>query len=605
MDQNTPLIDNRSFDDFAKSLDDSIYHHLAKSNMGISPIAIAIAINDWLAHLSVSPGKQAVLMRKGLELLSGIFHKHWNPNSDEASSLAMDARFDDSAWSEYPFSLLRDIYLAHHDWWGEVTHVDGVAKHHDDLVSFYSKQLLDSLSPTNYPMTNPEFFKHSYESWGKNWFDGFNSYISDLLAHPLLTSEQFKPNTVKLPFEPGIDVALTAGDVVYENDLIELIQYAPSTQRVFSVPLLIVPSCIMKYYILDLSPQNSMVKYLVDQGFTVFMISWKNPDASDRNIDFADYLKLGIIASLDQIKQLTGCDAVHAMGYCLGGTFLSVVSAYLGHYQSSTKQGKVTAAGASALNLPGLELPKIASTILLAAQTDFADPGQLGLLIDEDQLKSLRIEMARTGYLSGKQMAQSFQFLNARDLVWAKNTKRYLMGVNDFATDMTSWNADVTRLPEKMHLEYLNKLFLNNELSMGYFQFEGQGIALMDIQSPLLVVGAERDTVSPWRSVYKIHLLTNVDTTFILASGGHNAGIVSEPGHPKRHYQIHAVEKGHGWLDPSTYLERASKKEGSWWPAMRDWMAHLSDDLVPARQIHPSRALRKAPGRNVLVRYAD
>jgi polyhydroxyalkanoate synthase len=600
MNQKPPLTEYFGFNELAKSLDDSIYHYLAKSNMGISPIAIAVAMNDWLMHLSVSPGKQFMLMRKGLELTADLIGKNWNQHSNASSAKALDARFDDPAWSQYPFSNLRDIYLAHHDWWSDVVHVDGVAKHHDDLVSFYCQQFLDAFSPSNYSITNPEFFKHSYESLGETWFNGFSSYISDLFTHPLLVGERANKDLLKLAFEPGKNVALTPGAVIYENDLIELIQYAPSTKWVFSVPLLIVPSCIMKYYILDLSSHNSMVKYLVEQGFTVFMISWKNPDASDRNIDFSDYLNLGVIASLRQIKKITSCDEVHAMGYCLGGTFLSVVSAYLGHHQSVGNQG-----GKSKKSEALLGLPKLASTILLAAQTDFSDPGQLGLLIDEDQLKSLRIEMARTGYLSGKQMAESFQFLNARDLVWAKNTKRYLFGKNDSATDMTSWNADVTRLPEKMHLEYLNRLFLNNELSMGYFQFEGNGIALIDIQSPLLVVGTERDTVSPWRSVYKIHLLTNVDTTFILASGGHNAGIISEPGHPNRSYQIHAVDKGHGWLDPSGYLDRSIKREGSWWLAMRDWLADISDVKVPARDIDERLTLRKAPGRNVLIRYAD
>lgn len=588
------------FKELAGALDDSIHHYLAKSTMGLSPISIAVAMSDWLMHLSVSPGKQATLLRKGLELTTNLIQKNLNRNAEESNFETLDTRFEDPAWSQYPFSSLRDIYLAHHDWWEQAVHVDGVAKHHNDLVSFYSQQFLDALSPSNYSLTNPEFFRLSYESLGQNWIAGFDSYITDLMAHPLLTGGHLNQNLLKLAFEPGKEVAITPGSVVYENDLIELIQYTPTTKQIFSIPLLIVPSCIMKYYILDLSPQNSMVKYLVDQGFTVFMISWKNPDAQDRDINFSDYLKLGLLASLREIKQITSSDQVHAMGYCLGGTFLAIVSAYLGHHHSvSNKKEKATTSDLL------LDLPKLASTTLLAAQTDFSDPGQLGLLIDEDQLKSLRIEMSRTGFLTGKQMAASFQFLNARDLVWAKNTKRYLFGGNDSATDMTSWNADVTRLPEKMHLEYLNKLFLNNELSTGYFQFEGHGIALMDIKTPLLVVGTERDTVSPWRSVYKIHLLTNVDTTFILASGGHNAGIISEPGHPKRSYQIHSVDKGHGWIGPSSFLERSRKVEGSWWPAMRDWLRNISDAQVPAREVSKKRELRKAPGHHVMVRYAD
>jgi polyhydroxyalkanoate synthase len=250
-------------------------------------------------------------------------------------------------------------------------------------------------------------------------------------------------------------------------------------------------------------------------------------------------------------------------------------------------------------------VPELATVTVLAGQTDFSEPGELGVFIDDDQLKTLRESMARTGYLSGKQMAGSFQFLNARDLVWSHSTRRYLLGQDDVGNDMMSWNADVTRLPERMHNEYLSSLFLNNALAAGRYRVGGVGVALMDIRAPLLVVGTVRDHVSPWQSVYKIHLLTDTQTTFILVAGGHNAGIVSEPGHARRSYQINSVEKGHAWTEPDAWTAKAPVIEGSWWPAMHAWLHQRSGKAVSAPVIDPTSVLGDAPGDYVQVRYAD
>jgi polyhydroxyalkanoate synthase len=398
-------------------------------------------------------------------------------------------------------------------------------------------------------------------------------------------------------------VAITPGKVVYRNRLIELIQYTPTTETVYAEPLLIVPSCIMKYYILDLSPENSMVRYLVGKGHTVFIISWRNPDASDRDLGMQDYLRLGVMDAMAAVKSNTGAEQIHAMGYCLGGTFLSMVAAALGRRGGGghTSSPHRRQGDESALD----NLPELSSVTLLAAQTDFTEPGELGVFIDDDQLKTLREDMAKKGYLSGRQMAGSFQFLNSRDLVWSRNTRRYLLGQDEVGNDMMSWNADLTRLPERMHSEYLSSLFLNNALAAVHYRVGGVGVALMDIKAPMLVVGTVRDHVSPWRSVYKIHLLTDTHTTFILAAGGHNAGIVSEPGHPRRSYQMDSVEKGHGWVDPDAWLAKAPLHEGSWWEAMQAWLAARSEGMVPARAINPEHALCDAPGDYVMVRYAD
>lgn len=396
----------------------------------------------------------------------------------------------------------------------------------------------------------------------------------------------------------GRDVAVTPGKVVFRNNLLELIQYEPMTKKVAAEPLLIIPSTIMKYYIMDLSEQNSMARYLVSQGFTVFMISWRNPDADDRHLGMDDYLQTGVMDAMRAIRQIADAPKIHAMGYCLGGTFLAIVAALLGSQEFLKKEVKAD-------NKKNQPLPELASVTLLAAQTDFSEVGELGLFIDDDQLKTLREQISRTGYLSGRQMAGTFQFLNARDLIWSRYTRRYLMGQEDGGNDLMSWNADTTRLPERMHSEYLDTLFLNNHLVEGHYKVAGNSVALMNIRTPLMVVGTVRDHVSPWKSVYKIHLYTDTDTTFILASGGHNAGIVSELGHPKRSFQIHHMPQGHEWIDADEWQTTAAHHEGSWWEAWSTWLHNESSKQVPAREIAKKHVLCDAPGEYVMVRYAD
>jgi polyhydroxyalkanoate synthase len=593
--QNSPKL-SEVFSDFAKNWDSAIHYQLSKSSMGLSPIALSLAMSDWLLHLSASPGKSAELVQKALELTQSLMTQVATGHADPSST---DARFKAEEWQTWPFCLLKDMYLAHEAWMSEAVAVDGMNPHHEGLVEFYSRQWMDAISPSNFPPTNPQFWSQGFQTGGASWWTGFQNFCLDWFKQLSSQTQHLPTASTVLAYEPGVDVAITPGKVVYENHLIELIQYEASTSTVHQEPLLIVPSCIMKYYILDLSPHNSMVKFLVDQGFSVFMISWRNPDETDRNLTFNDYLNLGVLDAMRAIKKITNSKAIHAMGYCLGGTFLAAVAAFLGHFQNQKKRSSAPK------NMTMAELPQLASTTLLAAQTDFSEPGQLGLLLDHDQLKTVKEEMARTGFLSGRQMASSFQFLNARDLIWAKNTKRYLLGESEAGNDMVSWNSDVTRLPEKMHNEYLDQMFLNNHLSTGYFEFNGHGVALMDIHCPLFVVATARDTVSPWKSVYKIQLLTNVDTTFVLASGGHNAGIVAEPGHANKNYQKLHFSKNHGWTSPALYLQNAAPFQGSWWTELSAWLSKHSSGKIPALKINRSQVIRNAPGQNVLVRYED
>jgi len=588
--------------DAAHSLDKAVHAQLAKLSMGMSPISFTLAYADWALHLLASPGQQMLLVQHGASLfgqtLASSFRLQHGVDANGKPVVEKDGRFSDAGWNTWPFKAVKDGFQASDAWWSKVVQVNGVSGHHQHIVNFFTRQWLDALSPSNCLATNPEVLRKGYESQGQSLLKGYQTFIKDRLVHQDGNAGALEP----LEFEVGKDVACTPGKVVFRNHLIELIQYTPSTQQVYPEPLLIVPSCIMKYYILDLSRHNSMVRYLVEQGHTVFMISWRNPEASDRALGMHDYLHSGVMQAMAAVKACTGAPRIHALGYCLGGTFLAIVAASLGRRAADRSVQPTTQAGVAWLN----NLPELAGITLLAAQTDFSEPGELGVFIDDDQLQNLHEKMASTGYLSGQQMAGSFQFLSARELIWSRNTRRYLLGEDEVGNDLMSWNADVTRLPERMHSQYLSSLFLNNELASGHYRVDVAGaVALADIKSPLLVVGTVRDHVSPWKSVYKIHLLTDTHTTFILAAGGHNAGIISEPGHARRSYQIDSVEQNHGWTDPDDWAGKAPLHEGSWWPAMHAWLRDRSGAPVPARDIDPAHVLCDAPGNYVTVRYAD
>lgn len=542
----------------ALALDESVHAQLARSCSGLSPIALALAHADWALHLMASPGRQAVLAQRALDLSLQAW-QNLGANliakvRNEEAEPDKDGRFADAAWREWPFDAVKESFKAVDSWWREAAQQGGgVSHHHQHMVNFFTGQALDALAPSNWAFTNPEVLRAAQASRGRSLEEGMRFFLQDLREQ--LSAGPDTPAEPPAPLQHvvGKDVAVTPGKVVFRNHLIELIQYSPSTDKVLPEPVLIVPSCIMKYYILDLSPHNSMVRYLVEQGHTVFIISWRNPDASDRDLKMQDYLSAGVLAAMAAVKSRSGAERLHTVGYCLGGTFLAIVAAALGRLAR-----KKTERTAKEQALIPADLPELASVILLAAQTDFTEPGELGVFIDEDQLASLRQSMNERGYLSGRQMGGSFVYLASRGLLWGRNTRRYLLGEDDASFDLMSWNADTTRLPARMHSEYLSALFLNNALAAGQYRFAGATVALMDIQAPMMVVATTRDHVSPWKSVYKIHLQTDTHVTFVLAEGGHNAGIVCEPGRPRRSYQIASVEDNSGWIDPDDWKDRKS-----------------------------------------------
>lgn len=576
-----------------QALDDRVRAALSATTMGLSPVALGLASADWLMHLATSPGKQMTLAQRALQLAQQAAQASLQPSGES------DARFKDAAWQQWPYSALKEGFKASDSWWREAAQVEGITRHHRQLIDFFARQWMDALAPSNWAATNPEVLAKAKETGGESLKKGLELYLQDQQAAQKAKAETTADALEPLEYVVGKDVACTPGKVVFRNHLIELIQYTPSTDKVLPEPVLIVPSCIMKYYILDLSPHNSMVNYLVGQGHTVFIVSWRNPDASDRELKMQDYLSTGVLEAMAAVKSRTGAASIHTMGYCLGGTFLAIAAAALGRIQR-----KQTLTAKEQALIPA-DMPNLSSVMLLAAQTDFSEPGELGVFIDEEQLANLRQSMNERGYLSGKQMGGSFQFLASKDLVWSRNTRRYLMGEDDASFDLMSWNADQTRLPARMHNEYLTSMFLNNALASGQYRFAGATVALMDIDAPMMVVGTTRDHVSPWKSVYKIHLQTDTHVTFVLAAGGHNAGIVSEPGRPRRSYQIASVEEGHGWVDPDEWVAQTPVVQGSWWEAMDQWIKQRSGNPVKAKPMKAEHVLADAPGEYVMVRYAD
>jgi polyhydroxyalkanoate synthase len=573
---------------FGDAIDRSLHAAVSRLTAGLSPASLAEAYFDWATHLVSAPGKQAQLFdkafRKTLRLTrhmsacmldgtgGGVAH---DPCIEP---LPQDRRFSSPAWQDWPYKFLYQSFLFQQQWWhNATTGVRGVTKQHERVVEFASRQLLDMLSPANFIATNPDVLRKSIEDGGMNLVRGYQNFMEDweraVSGHKPLGSEKFVV---------GHQVATSPGKVVYRNRLIELIQYAPTTDKVRPEPVLIIPAWIMKYYILDLSPHNSLVRHLTSQGFTVFMVSWKNPGPEDRDLTMHDYRTLGVMGALDAVGAIVPDQKVHAVGYCLGGTLLAITAAAMAH--------------------DGDE--RLESVTLLAAQTDFSEAGELMLFINESQLTFLEDTMWEQGFLDTRQMAGAFQLLRSNDLIWSRMVHNYLMGDREQMNDLMAWNADATRMPYRMHSEYLRSLFLNNDLAEGRYRVDGKPIALTDIRAPMFVVGTLRDHVAPWRSVYKIHLLTNTDVTFLLASGGHNAGIVSEPGKNGRSYQVLTKPSEERYSDPDEWIDNVPTLHGSWWPEWTAWLADRSGEPgAPPRMgpaSHPMSAFPNAPGTYVL-----
>ena len=547
------------------------------------PLSAPLAWLQWWQQLALSPVRQARLadlaLRNAcrmtaacLEPLSGGDGNH--PATRPASN---DRRFQGPAWQQWPFNAYALGFSLQQAWWQEATRpLPGLPRRARHLVEFGTRQMLDAMSPANFPSTNPDVLSATIREGGANLLRGGAHLLDDLHRH-----QRRLPPAGAEAFRVGDTVAATPGRVVFRNRLIELIQYSPKTPAVMAEPVLIVPAWIMKYYILDLSPENSLVDWLVRQGHTVFMVSWLNPDARDRHLSLDDYLSCGLYAALDTVGATVPGRPVHAVGYCLGGTLLAI--------------------GAAAMARDGVE--RIGSLSLFAAQTDFSQPGELGLFIDEAQLRWLEREMQRTGYLDTRQMAGAFALLRAGDLVWTRAVREYLLGQREPLIDLMAWNADGTRMPARMHGEYLRALYQRNDLAHGRLLAGGRPVSMADIRTPVFMVATVADPVAPWQSVYQLHRLTDAEVTFVLTTGGHNAGVVNPPQVPganaRRHYQIATRPAGDpaSTLDPQRWRDTTPSSAGSWWTPWQAWLArHGSGEVEPPALGHDGLDYGRAPG---------
>lgn len=562
-------------------LDRATHAAIARFSGGFSPMGLTEAWLDWAMHLSVSPQRLGEIAQAGAKeaarlamLSAGAMATHGVCAPCERS-LPYDKRFRDPRWQQWPFALYASNLLAWERWWDEATRdIHGTTPHHLELLNFVGRQYLDTLSPSNFVATNPEVLDAIRETGGRNLVEGAVLAAKD--AQRALSHQ--RPESAA-QYEPGRNVAVTPGRVVHRTPLAEIIQYAPTTGKVRPEPVVIVPAWIMKYYILDLGPRASLVRHLVEQGFTVFMVSWKNPGPEDRETGFDDYRRQGVMAALDAATAITGAKKVHAVGYCIGGTLLSVAAAAM------ARDGD----------------DRLASLTLFAAQTDFEEAGELRTFIDESQLALLDDMMAEKGVLEGSQMAGSFHLLRSNDLIWSKVIRRYLLGRDETMDEMTAWSTDATRMPARMHSEYLRALYLNNDLAEGRFTADGGSVDLGDIRVPAFVVGTEADYVAPWRSVFRLHRLVESDVTFVLANRGHNQGIIAPPGAEGRHFRIGTSSAAGTHIDADQWLARHDRQEGSWWPAWFAWLeAHSgakaalppmgrSDAGFPATDAAPGR----------------
>jgi polyhydroxyalkanoate synthase len=571
----------------AEVMDRSLHYLLSRVTLGLSPMALAEAYFDWLIHLSLSPGKRVQLWHKGVRKsmrlavhLARCAAQGGSGHEPCISPLPQDHRFSNPEWQQWPYNVIHQTFLLQQQWWhNAATGVRGVTAHHERVLEFTFRQLLDIFAPSNFLLTNPEIWKKTQAEAGQNLVRGFWNFVEDwervANGRPPVGAEAVRV---------GKDLAVTPGKVVYRNRLMELIQYAPTTETVHPEPILIVPAWIMKYYILDLSPENSLVRYLLEQGFTVFMVSWKNPRRDDRDLGMEDYHALGPMAALDAIGRILPGARVHGVGYCLGGTLLGISAAAMARDRDE----------------------RLASLSFLAAQVDFTEAGELTLFIGESQVAFLEDMMWEQGYLDASQMSGAFQLLRSNDLIWSRIAHDYLMGERRPVLDLLAWNADSTRMPYRMHSEYLRKLFLSNDLAEGRYHIGGRPVALSDIRAPIFAVGTETDHVAPWRSVYKFNLLMDTQVTFLLTNGGHNAGVVSEPGHAGRHYRVATHCEQDRYIDPDAWPGLTPPHEGSWWPEWTRWLASRSGSKgAPPRMGAPERGLPvlcEGPGTYVLQR---
>ncbi len=535
-----------------------------EDGVGMSdPLNIGRAFLEMTARLMADPAKlvqaQMSLWQDYLNLWQATARRMMGEEADPViQPTPEDRRFRDAAWQENQvFDFIKQSYLLSARWLqSTVREVEGLDDKTAKKVDFYTRQFVDAMAPSNFVMTNPEVLRATMESGGENLVKGLQNLLEDLergkgkLAIRMTDLEAFRL---------GENIAVTPGKVVFQNDLIQLLQYEPTTETVHRRPLLIIPPWINKYYILDLREKNSFIKWAVAQGHTVFVVSWVNPDERLAQKTFEDYMLEGPLAALDAIEAATGEREVNVIGYCLGGTLLAATLAWM------------AAKGDD----------RVASATFFTTLTDFNEPGELGVFIDEEQLTALEERMNEKGYLEGHAMSTTFNMLRANDLIWSFVVNNYLLGKDPFPFDLLYWNSDSTRMPAAMHSFYLRKMYQENRLvKPGGITLQGVPIDLRKVAVPTFILSTKEDHIAPWKTTYAATRLYSGPVKFVLAASGHIAGVVNPPEAKKYGYWTSAKLPA----DPEAWLAAAKENAGSWWPEWAKWVAKYGGDKVPARR---------------------
>ena len=487
-----------------------------------------------------------------------------------------DGRFKDDDWSSnFLFDYVKQSYLiASRNIQHAVANVEGLSPESERKVAFFTRQYVDALSPSNFALTNPQVLRETLASGGQNLLKGLNNLLSDMEKGGGRLKISMTDETA---FQLGKNVATTPGKVVFQTDLMQLIQFEPTTQEVYKTPLVIVPPWINKYYILDLRPSNSFIKWALDQGHTVFVVSWVNPDARLAQMGFEDYMKLGPLAALDAVEKATGERQVNFIGYCLGGTLLGATLGFL---------------------VQKKQIDRVRSATYFVSLLDFSAPGELGVFIDEAQVENLEKKMNERGYLEGSEMASTFNLLRANDLVWSFVINNYLMGKDPFPFDLLYWNSDSTRMPARMHSYYLRNMYLKNLLGVpGGITLDGAPIDLSKVTVPSYFISTAEDHIAPWKTTYKGSKYLGGEVRFVLGGSGHIAGIVNPPAAKKYQYWTNDARPD----SAEDWFTTAIQHPGSWWEDWQAWIdARNGGEKVPART--PANPLEDAPGSYVMLR---
>ena len=546
-------------------------------------LGIARAYMDLYSHVLMDPSAFAAASFNYWIDSMRLWQSAWiKMLGEEATPIAVpakgDGRFKDEDWSgNFVFDYIKQSYLiAARHIQHAVAGVEGLPEDTQRKIAFFTRQYVDALAPSNFATTNPQVLRETLASGGQNLIKGLNNLLGDIEKGEGQLRISMTDETA---FQLGKNVATTPGKVVHQNALMQLIQYQPSTSEVFRRPLLIIPPWINKYYILDLREKNSFIKWAVDQGHTVFVVSWVNPDRALAEKTFADYLTEGALAAMDAVRKATGEDKPNVIGYCLGGTLLGSALAWM------AAKGE----------------DRVACATFFVSLLDFAQPGELGVFIDEEQVENLERKMNERGYLEGSEMASTFNLLRANDLVWSFVINNYLMGKDPFPFDLLYWNSDATRMPARMHSFYLRNMYLKNRLGVpGAIELAGVPIDLSKVKVPAYFISTAEDHIAPWKSTYKGAKYLGAPVRFVLGGSGHIAGIVNPPVANKYQYWTNETLPA----TPEAWLEGATQHPGSWWEDWQRWMEQQNGgDKVPARI--PSHAIEDAPGSYVMQRLPN